>query len=419
MDAITVINSESSQIILNKFYNSANRKVHLENALQIFKNCTDLSSVHSLISIGTYVYCCVLLSGVFICLSFSDNTLDLSASAAMSTVIFALSAVDDQLNANNLKENKDLLLMLFEKVFVAGVPVTFNQNVIASLLEGKDFTDKFGEKVLGTIAEYPVNTLRNFLDNINDNQNDYSSKGPYLDNKVFIDFIDTFSGSLDKNGANPNRTVKTSILVKSKCCEKREITILLDLPFKVEYLTVGPTVKTKRKSIITSKNVVFEAINGEYYILDMLPILPTVFLPFKITTKVEHRNGKMIVMFELSPTEVKGELFNLNGVELTLKLNKELDVKVISVSKGDYEDKVGEVRFNVGKVTTEEKVNGSVEIEVKEQEAVEKFILLLNCNVDNFLINGGRIGKCSYKNGKGVEVAGRISTRFENVELVI
>ena len=159
--------------------------------------------------------------------------------------------------------------------------------------------------------------------------------------------------------------------------------------------------------------------HGKYTLVQFIPILNIINLPFKLN--ISNNNiSNVAISIQIEPVQVKDTYHIIEDIKIKLKFPNSYTNSNLSVNVGDFEfcqnQKIA--NWTIQKIDKDSlpTLKGNL-----NTEEVSPIILTLSCKIDKYSISGGSVSKVVIsKNPKKLNVykGGKNSTYIKNLEII-
>ncbi len=159
--------------------------------------------------------------------------------------------------------------------------------------------------------------------------------------------------------------------------------------------------------------------HGKYTLVQFIPILNTINLPFKLNI-TNNNVSNVSISVQIEPVQVKDTHHIIEDIKIKVKFPNSYSNSNLSVNQGDFEfcqtQKIA--IWNIQKIEkdTIPTIKGNL-----ITDEVSPIILTLSCKIDKFSISGGSVSKVVIsKNPKKLSVykGGKNTTYVKDLEII-
>lgn len=416
MDAFAIVNYKTKEILLTKEFSPiTNAKKKFQIFIMNIDTIINKSTPSPFLSFSTanFVYYPVKQNGEIILLyiAISDKCGDIF----IASLYNMLSKIHDTLtlafneppNAQLIRDNIVLILLMIEHMISANVPVINENVVLSSMVRPYGLTDKISEKIIGIAKNYDTSLLSSFLSGVQlGNQiYKYEDESQKSTPTILFDFIDKIRCICDKKFVVKRNESFCEVVVKSKIPHNTSLNILMNVPFDISSISVDECVTTSIHDIKKKKTIDCDCKHGKFSLVNFAAKLNNSFLsfPFIITPESTIVNDKMNVSIEIAPKKIKDEFFDIDNIRVKVSFNAENNAKVsnsnLTANIGDveYNEESKEATWTISKLTSSKGpalMKGSVLLIGDNKLSVNcSNVMRMECEIEKFGISGGKLVK--------------------------
>lgn len=416
MDAFAIVNYKTKEILLTKEFSPiTDAKKKFQIFIMNIDTILNQSAPSPFLSVSTtnFVYYPVKQNGEIILLyiAISDKCGDIF----IASLYNILSKINDTLklafneppNAQLVRDNIVLILLMIEHMISANTPVINEIAVLSSMVRPYGLTDKISEKIIGIAKTYDTSLLSSFLSamQLGNHIYKYENESEKTTPTILFDFIDKIRCICDKKFVVKRNESFCEVVVNSKIPYNISLNILMNVPFDISSLSVDECVTTSIHDIKKKKTIDCDCKHGTFSLVNFAAKLNNSFLafPFIITPESTIVNDKMNLSIEIAPKQIKGEFFDIDNIRVKVLFNADNNAKIsnsnLTANIGDveYNEEIKEATWTISKLTSlngHALMKGSVLIIGDNNLSVNcNSLMRMECEIEKFGISGGKLVK--------------------------